>query len=90
MQAAGLVHVEAARADGRWEQAYAGPATMELPDDFLHALDENPVAKKFFATLKRADVYRIYYRLHTAKRPETRAQRMSAILKALTEQQRLR
>ena len=54
MQPAGMIHVEAARADGRWEQAYAGSAEMDLPDDFLRALDGRPVAKKFFATLKRA------------------------------------
>ena len=89
MQPAGLVHVEDARADGRWEKAYAGSAEMELPEDFLRVLNKNPVARKFFATLKRADVYRIYYRLHTAKRPETRAQRMAAILTALAEERPL-
>lgn len=83
MQPAGLVHVEAARADGRWEKAYAGSAGMELPDDFLRRLDAHPAAKAFFATLKRAQVYSIYYRLHTAKRIETRARRIEAILAAL-------
>ncbi|MCA9686416.1 MAG: YdeI/OmpD-associated family protein, partial [Myxococcales bacterium] len=57
MQPAGLVHVEAARADGRWEQAYAGSAEMELPEDFLRALDAAPAAKAYFATLKRAQLY---------------------------------
>lgn len=90
MQPSGMVHVEAARADGRWEQAYAGSAEMELPDDFLRALDENPAAKKFFATLMRRDVYSIYHRLHTAKRPDTRARRMASILASLTEGRPLR
>lgn len=85
MQPAGLVHVEAARADGRWEQAYAGSAEMELPDDFLRRLDAHPDAKAFFATLKRAQVFSIYYRLHTAKRIETRSKRIEAILAALAE-----
>ncbi|AKU92718.1 YdeI/OmpD-associated family protein [Vulgatibacter incomptus] len=89
MQPSGLVHVEAARADGRWEQAYAGSAEIELPDDFLRALDESPAAKKFFATLKRQEVYSIYHRLQTAKRPETRAKRMAAILATLAEGQSL-
>src|SRR5690606_25388773 len=60
MQPQGLVHVEAARADGRWEQAYAGSADMELPADFLRALEEAPAAKRFFDTLKRQQVYGIY------------------------------
>lgn len=85
MQPAGLVHVEAARADGRWEQAYSGSAEMKLPDDFLRMLDAHPAAKAFFATLKRAQVYSIYYRLQTAKRIETRARRIEAILAALAE-----
>ena len=90
MQPAGLAHVEAARADGRWERAYAGSADMELPDDFLRALDEQPAAKAFFATLKRAQVYSIYHHLHSAIRPETRARRMKAILASLANGRPLR
>lgn len=90
MQPAGMAHVEAARADGRWEQAYAGSAEMELPDDFLRALDGSPAAKAFFATLKRQEVYSIYYRLQTAKRPETRARRMETILASLAQGRPLR
>lgn len=85
MQPAGLVHVEAARADGRWQRAYAGSAEMKLPDDFLGMLDAHPAAKAFFATLKRAQVYSIYYHLQAAKRIETRARRIDAILAALAE-----
>lgn len=90
MQPAGLVHVEAARADGRWEQVYAGSADMDLPDDFLRALDKHPVAKAFFATLKRAQVFSIYHHLQTAKRPETRGRRMEAILAKLADRRPLR
>lgn len=90
MQPAGLAHVEAARADGRWELAYAGSADMALPTDFLRALDERPAAKAFFATLKRAQIYSIYYHLHSATRPETRARRMETILARLADQRPLR
>ncbi|NVB36653.1 YdeI/OmpD-associated family protein [Pseudenhygromyxa sp. WMMC2535] len=90
MQPAGLLHVEAARADGRWERAYAGSADMELPEDFLRALDAQPAAKAFFATLRRAQIYSIYHQLHGAKRPETRARRMEKILAALAEGRALR
>ena len=83
MQSAGLVHVEAARSDGRWAAAYAGSATMEMPEDFLAALQQNPVAHAFYATLKRQSLFTIYHRLQSAKRAETREKRMMALLAKL-------
>ena len=83
MQAAGLVHVEAARSDGRWATAYAGSATMVIPEDFLAALQQDPPAQAFYATLKRQSQFAIYYRLHSAKRPETRQKRMAELLAKL-------
>lgn len=80
MQPSGLVHVEAARRDGRWEQAYAGSSEMVIPEDFIAALEKIPAAKKFFATLDRRNLFSIYHRLHTAKRPETRQKRIEAML----------
>lgn len=80
MQAAGLVHVEAARSDGRWASAYAGSATMVMPEDFLAALQQDPAAHAFYATLKRQSLFTIYHRLHSAKRPETRQKRMAELL----------
>ena len=88
MAAAGLVHVEAAKADGRWESAYAGSSEMTIPQDFLDALETKPVAKAFFATLDRKNLYPIYYRLQTAKRPETRAKRLAQILAQLERGER--
>ena len=83
MAPAGLAHVEAAKADGRWESAYAGSAAMTIPQDFLDALEALPAAKAFFQTLDRKNLYSIYYRLHTAKRAETRAKRLAEILAQL-------
>ena len=80
MQPSGLAHVEAARQDGRWDQAYAGSAEMVIPDDFLGELRKNPAAQKFYATLDRKNLYAIYHRLQTAKRPETRTKRISAMI----------
>ena len=88
MMPAGLKHVEAAKADGRWEIAYAGSAGMTIPQDFLDALATMPAAKAFFETLDRKNLYPIYYRLHTAKRPETRAKRMAQILAQLDRGER--
>ena len=88
MTPAGLAHVDAAKEDGRWEAAYAGPAAMVIPQDFLDALETMPDAKAFFETLDRKNLYPIYYRLQTAKRPETRAKRMIQILARLERGER--
>jgi len=83
MLPAGLAQVEAAKSDGRWDTAYAGSAEMDIPQDFLDALQDMPAAKAFFATLDRRNLFSIYYRLHTAKKPETRARRMAQIFAKL-------
>ena len=88
MTPAGLAHVDAAKADGRWHDAYAGSAAMVIPQDFLDALETIPDAKAFFETLDRKNLYPIYYRLQTAKRPETRAKRMAQILAQLERGER--
>jgi uncharacterized protein YdeI (YjbR/CyaY-like superfamily) len=85
MQPAGLVHVHAAKADGRWERAYAGSADMVFPDEFVALLQATPGAEAAFAALKRAEQYSIYHRIHTAKRPETRAKHIAAAVAALAE-----
>lgn len=84
MQPAGLAQVEAARADGRWQNAYAGSADMVLPDDFLAELARHPAAQQHFGTLDRRDLFAIYYRLHSAKRPETRRRRIAEIISRLS------
>jgi uncharacterized protein YdeI (YjbR/CyaY-like superfamily) len=80
MTAAGLAAVAAAKADGRWQAAYASQRDASPPDDFLKELGKNKKAKAFFETLNKANVYAIVYRLQTAKKPETRAKRMQTIL----------
>ena len=83
MKPTGLLQVEAARADGRWEAAYAGSRDIVVPEDLLSALDANPKAKAFFATLKSANRYAILYRLHEAKKPETRVRRLEKFVAML-------
>ena len=67
MTAAGLKAVEAAKADGRLKVAYDAPSKSEVPKDFIAALSTNAKAKAFFATLNRANVYAITFRLQTRK-----------------------
>jgi uncharacterized protein YdeI (YjbR/CyaY-like superfamily) len=85
MTSAGTKAVEAAKADGRWQAAYASPKNAVPPEDFLKALAKNKKAKAFFETLNRANVYSIVYRLQTAKKPETREKRMKAILEMMRQ-----
>ena len=83
MHAAGLAEVEAARADGRWDAAYAPASKAEVPPDLQAALDASPAAAAFFATLKGANRYAILYRIGTAKKPETRARRIAEFVAML-------
>jgi uncharacterized protein YdeI (YjbR/CyaY-like superfamily) len=85
MTPAGMKAVEAAKADGRWENAYSSSRTAAPPEDFLRELSKNKKAEAFFKTLNKANVYSIVYRLETAKKPETREKRMKTIL-AMLEQ----
>jgi len=83
MASAGLAEVERARADGRWESAYAGPRTMSVPDDLQAALDASAEAAAFFATLTSQNRYAILYRINTVKRPETRARKIEQYIRML-------
>ncbi len=76
MQPAGLAEIERAKADGRWDAAYDSPSTIEVPPDLKRALAESPPAKALFAELDSRNRYAILYRIHDAKRPETRARRI--------------
>ena len=76
MTPAGIAQVHQAKQDGRWDAAYASQRTVTVPDDFQRALDANPKANEFFATLKSSERYSFLYRIHDAKRPETRARRI--------------
>ncbi|MBS0478141.1 MAG: YdeI/OmpD-associated family protein [Proteobacteria bacterium] len=77
VSAAGLAAIEAAKADGRWGAAYAPASTAAEPDDLRAALDADPTARAFFDALTGANRYAILYRVHDAKRPETRSSRIA-------------
>ena len=83
MRPAGLAEVERAKADGRWADAYAPPSRIEVPDDLRAALDANPAAADMFATLNSQHRYAVLYRVHDAKRPETRARRIAQFVEML-------
>jgi uncharacterized protein YdeI (YjbR/CyaY-like superfamily) len=89
MRPAGLAAVDAARADGRWERAYAGSATITVPDDLAAALAAEPAAQKEFEVLDGANRYAVLWRVHTAASDATRAKRIAALVDLLKDGGRL-
>ena len=87
MTESGLVHIRAAKADGRWENAYAA-SEMEVPADFLAALESQPKAKQFFETLNKSSRYVIAYGLISAKRPETRHRRFAEFMGMIVREEK--
>ena len=78
MTEAGLAVVATAKAKGLWDNGYSGGKGAEVPQDFLDALALGPqAAQAAYASLSSKNRYAIYYRLTTAKRPETRAKRIA-------------
>lgn len=83
MRPAGLAAVAAARTDGRWERAYAGSASIEVPADLHAALTVEPKAQAMFETLSSQNRYAILYRIDQAKRSDTRAKRIASFVEML-------
>jgi uncharacterized protein YdeI (YjbR/CyaY-like superfamily) len=85
MRPSGLRAIEVARANGRWDKAYEGQRTITVPADFAKALKKNAKARKFFETLDRRNRFAVLYRIHDAKKPETRARRIEDFIARLEE-----
>ncbi len=85
MRPAGLREVEAAKSDGRWDAAYHGQRSIEVPEDLARALAANAAARDFFETLSSVNRYAILYRIGAVKRPETRARKVAQYIAMLAE-----
>jgi len=83
MHPAGIAEVERAKADGRWDAAYASSATSEVPADLAAALVAQPRAKAMYEILSSQNRYAVLYRVGSAKRPETRARRVEQLVAML-------
>ena len=88
MKPAGLKAIEAAKKDGRWDAAYSSQKNITIPDDFQAALDQNKKAKAFFQTLKSAERYSFLFRIHNAKKSETRARRIQQFVEMLEKNEK--
>jgi len=89
MQPAGLLQMQRAKDDGRWEAAYDAQSRAVVPDDLQLALDQHATAQAFFLTLDRLNRYAILYRIQDARKPETRARRIATYVAMLSEDKKL-
>ena len=89
MKPAGLAAVERAKEKGQWDAAYDSQSRAAVPDDLQAELDRNPKAKAFFATLESVNRYAILFRIHNAKKPETRARRIQQFVAMLERHEKI-
>jgi uncharacterized protein YdeI (YjbR/CyaY-like superfamily) len=89
MRPAGLREIERAKDDGRWEAAYPSPSKIEVPDDLRAALDANPAAAQSFEQLDATNRYAVLYRIHDAKRADTRARRIEQFVAMLARGEKI-
>ena len=89
MKPAGLKVIEAAKQDGRWEAAYASQKTITIPEDFQAALEQSEKAKAAFSNLKSAERYSFLFRIHNAKKPETRAKHILKFIEMLEKGEKI-
>jgi uncharacterized protein YdeI (YjbR/CyaY-like superfamily) len=89
MEQAGLLQVERAKKDGRWEAAYEGQKRATVPSDLAQALAANPRAARFFETLESYNRYAVLFRIHTAKKAETRARRIEKFVEMLAKHEKV-
>lgn len=89
MQARGQAEIDRAKADGRWDAAYDGARTIEVPADLQAAFESQPGAGAFFSTLDAANRYAVLWRVQTAKKPETRARRIETLVAMLARKEKI-
>jgi len=89
MQPSGMKQVIDAKKDGRWDNAYGSPSEMKIPADFLKELAKNPKAEIFFKTLNKSNTYAVAWRLHNAKKPETRQRRIKKFIEMFSKDEKL-
>ena len=88
MKPAGLSAIEAAKEDGRWDAAYASQKNITIPEDFQAALNKSKKAGAAFAKLKSAERYSFLFRIHHAKKPETRARHIQKFVEMLEKSEK--
>lgn len=79
----GLAHVEAAKADGRWDRAYASGKEMKIPDDLMAAIEAEPEAKAMLARLSAQNRFALAFRVHNMKTEAGRLRKIETFVAML-------
>ena len=89
MRPAGLLEIDRAKRDGRWDAAYPSASNAVVPDDLQAALDANKKAKAFFATIDGRNRYAVLFRIQNSKKHETRARKIARFVEMLAKGEKL-
>lgn len=89
MKPAGQAMIDIAKQNGQWDNAYASPSKMEVPEDFQAVLDQHPEAQAHFDTLNKVNRYAILYRIQNVKKAETRLKRIQWALDLLLNKEKI-
>ena len=89
MKLSGLAEIERAKADGRWDKAYAPPSETVIPDDFLKEINNNLKAKEFWEKLNKTNRYAMIWQVDGAKKEETRTRRINKFIEMLKKGEKL-
>lgn len=89
MKKGGLLQVEAAQKDGRWDKAYGSPANIQVPEDFLKEIKKKKAAYAFFEKLNKSNKYAICYQIENAKKEETRIRRIKKFVEMMERGEKL-
>ena len=83
MRPSGRAAVDAAKADGRWERAYAGPATAEAPADLMEAISAVPKALAMYDVLTSQNRFALYFRLSQLRTAAARKRKIAGFVEQL-------
>lgn len=83
MHPAGVAAVAQANAQGSWDAAYPGQASIDVPADLAEAMAAEPAAQATFESLSSQNRYSVLYRIHSAKRSDTRTRRIKQFVEML-------
>ncbi|WP_310832246.1 YdeI/OmpD-associated family protein [Paenibacillus pedocola] len=89
MKTSGYKAIEAAQKNGNWDKAYESQSIASLPEDFAIELERNAQAKAFYDTLDRQNKYAIIFRIHNAKKIETREKRIRQFIQMLEKGEKI-
>lgn len=89
MKPAGYKAIEEAKKNGNWDKAYESQSVASLPEDFAAELARNAKAKAFYDTMGRQNKYAIVFRIHNAKKQETREKRIRQFIQMLEKGEKI-